>query len=297
MPATWSVAAHGLLGLGVVGLSPWKSVIVRRARTIPAVGWALIVLTLVCLAAGFVQFFAGYGVAGGLSPIQVHVGAALVAVPLFAWHVLRRRRQRLRPADLSRRSLLRTGGFSLGAGLGYVALLGVAGWTRGSSGRIATGSGRIDPSAIPATSWLLDRVPDLDAAEHRVDVDGQLLSARDLATGARPLVARLDCTSGWYAEATWTARPISDLISLDRLSQARSIEVTSVTGYRRRFPVAEAHALWLATACQGSPLSPGTGAPVRLVAAHRRGFWWVKWVASVRVSEQAAWQQLPFPPQ
>ena len=71
--------------------------------------------------------------------------------------------------------------------------------------------------------------------------------------------------------------------------------VTSVTGYRRRFPVADAHALWLATGFQGRPLTAGTGAPVRLVAPNRRGFWWVKWVASVELSDIPAAAQFPFP--
>jgi DMSO/TMAO reductase YedYZ molybdopterin-dependent catalytic subunit len=51
----------------------------------------------------------------------------------------------------------------------------------------------------------------------------------------------------------------------------------------------------LATHLDGVPLDPGNGAPVRLVAAGRRGFWWVKWVTSVRPSPRPAWWQPPFP--
>jgi len=296
-PATVTTVAHGLLGLGVVAVAPWKNMIVLRSRRIPPGAWALIVLTLVCLAAGFGQFLLGYHLVGGVSPIQVHVGAALVALPLMVGHVRGRRRQRLRRSDLSRRALLRTGAFILGTGLGYLGLIGAAGWTRRSAGRVATGSGRIDAADVPATNWLLDRVPEIDPAAHRVQVAGLLLSPADLAARAKPVLARLDCTSGWYAEATWSATALADLVSPGHLAAARSIEVTSVTGYTRRFDVAEAGDLWLATSCQGQPLSAGTGAPVRLVAPHRRGFWWVKWVASVRLSDRPAWVQLPFPPQ
>jgi hypothetical protein len=28
---------------------------------------------------------------------------------------------------------------------------------------------------------------------------------------------------------------------------------------------------------------------------HRRGFWWVKWVESVKLSDLPAWGQSPFP--
>ena len=68
-----------------------------------------------------------------------------------------------------------------------------------------------------------------------------------------------------------------------------------MTGYRRTFPIADAGSLWLATRCQGRLLDAGHGAPVRLVAPGRRGFWWVKWVASVELSERPAWAQSPFP--
>jgi DMSO/TMAO reductase YedYZ molybdopterin-dependent catalytic subunit len=73
--------------------------------------------------------------------------------------------------------------------------------------------------------------------------------------------------------------------------------VTSVTGYRRTFPVSDANALWLVVACQGGPLTAATGAPVRLVTPGRRGFWWVKWVARVELSDAPDWRQLPFPSQ
>jgi DMSO/TMAO reductase YedYZ molybdopterin-dependent catalytic subunit len=68
-----------------------------------------------------------------------------------------------------------------------------------------------------------------------------------------------------------------------------------MTGYRRRFPADEAGSLWLATGYQGELLRPAHGAPVRLVAPHRRGFWWVKWVLSVKLSDTPALAQSPFP--
>lgn len=297
VPATLATVGHGLLGLGIVALIPWKSVIVGRARAVPLAGWVLIVAIVVCLAAGFVQFFAGFVIIARLSPIQLHVGAAVVALPVFAWHVLRRRPQRLRRSDLSRRALLRTGAFTLAVAAVYPLTLVAARWTRGSAGRVATGSGRLDADAIPATIWLLDQVPSLDSATYRVDVAGRALSLADLEQVAAPVLTRLDCTSGWYAEATWTGVRLADVVGRDQLARAASIEVTSVTGYTRRFPVTEAADLWLATRCEGQPLTPGTGSPVRLVAPHRRGFWWVKWVATVRLSSSPDWLQSPFPPQ
>ena len=293
-PATLATVAHGLLGLGVLALVPWKSAIVVRSAAIPLAGWALLVVVLVCLVAGFVQLLGGYRVVAGLSPMQVHVGAAVVAVPLLAWHVLRRRRQRLRRSDATRRTLLRAAVGVAAVGMAYPLAATVAGWSRGPKGRVATGSGRLPADDIPATSWLLDRVPALPGV-HRVDVAGHSMDVADLEQQSEPVRARLDCTSGWYAEATWTGARLSDLIAPDRLAAAASVEVTSATGYTRMFPVTEASNLWLVTRCEGRPLSAGTGAPVRLVAPYRRGFWWVKWVAEVRLSDSPAWLQPPFP--
>ena len=69
----------------------------------------------------------------------------------------------------------------------------------------------------------------------------------------------------------------------------------SVTGYWRRFPLEDAPNLLLATHLGGKPLTSGHGAPVRLVAPGRRGFWWVKWVSSVEVDNTPPWWQPPLP--
>jgi hypothetical protein len=232
-----------------------------------------------------------------LSPIQVHVGSALLAAPLLVWHVLRHRRQRLRRIDLSRRTLLRTGFLAAGVGTAYAALEGIGGLVgSASASRVATGSHKVAADAAPATMWLFDTIP-IVHPDHRVVIAGSSYSILDLASRSTTVAARLDCTSGWYADGGWTAANLGDLLPREQLAAAASIEVRSVTGYRRRFPTEDANSLWLATAYQGEPLDAGHGAPVRLVAPHRRGFWWVKWVATVELSDLPAWSQSPFPSQ
>lgn len=295
-PASVTTALHGLFGVAVVLLLPWKSMIIGRAPGLRVASLLLLILVVGCLVAGFVEVFVGFVVIAGVSPIQVHVGAALLAIPLLAWHVGRSRRQRLRPADLSRRGLLRASGLALGTAAGYALLAGAAGWSNPTRPRAATGSRPVDPDAIPATIWLFDSVPQLTGRDHRVLVDGRSVSATELAGGGA-VRARLDCTSGWYADAEWGGTRLSDLLTPERLAAGQSVVVRSVTGYSRSFPTAEASSLWLAVTCQDRPLLPGTGAPVRLVAPGRRGFWWVKWVASVEISPEPSWRQLPFPAQ
>ena len=317
VPAVLGAGVHGLFAISLLVLAPWKYTIVRRAKAIRPMSWVLLALALICFGSGFLQLFAGYVVVFGLSPIQLHVGSALAGVVALIWHVVRHRRQRLRRIDLARRRLLQSGIGLVGAGAGVVLLTGAAQLTGGSVRRpAATGSRPIDPGrpggtapeAIPATIWLLDRVPDIDADEHRIRLPGHSISVADLSSGAKPVRARLDCTSGWYADATWSGRTLADLLGLPpsnptgnertgggRSGSERSLVVRSVTGYTRTFPLAAADRLWLAVACQGQPLSAGNGGPVRLVAPGHRGFWWVKWIGSVELSERPAWAQPPFP--
>ncbi|WP_344806510.1 molybdopterin-dependent oxidoreductase [Microlunatus ginsengisoli] len=297
---SWLVAAlHALLGLAVVALAPWKSMIIRRSR-LRVASVLLLVAVVLGLAAGFVQLFAGWSAALGISPLQVHVGASLIALPLLGWHVLRRGGRAMlapRRSDLSRRVLLRGLGGLGAVSAGYLVLTALSRSIGGPPRTpAATGSRAVDPDAIPATIWLLDRVPEL-APTHRVEVAGRSYGAAELAEDAEQVNARLDCTSGWFADATWSGRRVADLIPVADLAAARSVLVTSATGYRRRFPAAEAGSLWLAVACQGRPLTAASGAPVRLVVPGRRGFWWVKWVARVELSDQPSWAQPPFPAQ
>jgi DMSO/TMAO reductase YedYZ molybdopterin-dependent catalytic subunit len=107
----------------------------------------------------------------------------------------------------------------------------------------------------------------------------------------------LDCTGGWWARQEWTGVWLARLFADAgiRIAGAPSIEVRSATGYMRRFPLDDASILLLATRVAGRPLSPGHGFPVRLVAPGRRGFWWVKWVVDLELSDKPWWLQTPFP--
>jgi Oxidoreductase molybdopterin binding domain len=295
IPARLATLIHGLFGLAVVLLVPWKSVIVRRAPALRLASLALVALIAICIISGLVEVFGGYGVIWRVSPMQVHVGSALLATPLLGWHLMHHRRQRLRRRDLSRRTLLRTGILAVGVAATYGTLEGIGRLAgSASASRNATGSHYLSPDAVPATMWLFDRVPALPA-DYRIRVAGNEMTVSDLASRSTRLAARLDCTSGWYTDAEWTAVNVAELLSAEEIAAATSIEVVSLTGYRRRFPADEAGSLWLATAYQGVPLRPAYGAPVRLVAPHRRGFWWVKWVASVELSDLPGWSQSPFP--
>jgi DMSO/TMAO reductase YedYZ molybdopterin-dependent catalytic subunit len=151
---------------------------------------------------------------------------------------------------------------------------------------------------MPVTQWLSDGVPSLDADAWGLSlrVRGSEVASRslaDLEAESEPVRAVIDCTGGWFAEQDWEG------VRLDRLlppkARGRSVVARSVTGYSRRFPARDAANLWLASRLGGRPLSAGHGAPARIVAPGRRGFWWVKWVVELDVSDTPWWWQPPYP--
>ncbi|MBA8793825.1 hypothetical protein FHX74_001430 [Friedmanniella endophytica] len=300
--AVLAAGLHGTLAVALLVLAPWKSAIVGRVwrsregarlRRIRPTGWLLVLLVVICLGAGFVQLLVGYVVVGGLSPIQVHVGSAALLAPVLVWHVVSHRRQRLRRTDLTRRRALVTVAGLAGSAVGVVALTGAAQVSRGPARRpAATGSRPVHTA--PATIWLFDPVPAL-ADDHPVRLPTGRLTSAELAARATPVTARLDCTSGWYADQVWSAVPLERLLGTERPTDARSVVVRSVTGYTRTFPATDLGRLWLAVAVDDAPLDAAHGGPVRLLAPGRRGFWWVKWVDEVRWETRPSWRQPPFP--
>lgn len=292
---------HGMTALAILILSPWKQAIIRRGlRKWTASTWIsmlLLLFVLTTLVTGMMHAFGYTGRIGPLTLMQVHIGGAVAALVLMWFHYRSHPVRIVKNADLSRRGLLRLTTFAAISGIAWVSVegaldaLGVSGAQRRFTGSHERGS--FDPRHLPVTSWLDDRVQQIDPNDWSVDVNGQLLTLADIESlRHETFEAVLDCTSAWYSQQTWTG------VRLDRLVDAgrhRSIEVRSQTGYARRFPTRDIAKLWLVTHVGGEPLSPGHGYPARIVAPDRRGFWWVKWVVSIRTSDQPWWIQSPFP--
>ena len=300
----WVAIGHGICGLAVVLLIPWKSRVVRgglrRARLTRWLSLLLATLALFTLIAGL-----GYATGlvrsiAGMPGLWVHIAVALLLVPLVVWHVWARGIRRRR-ADLSRRALLRGGVLAVGAaglyvvGEATVRVLGLPGVRRRFTGSYETASFR--PEAMPSTSWLLDAVPGVDPDRWRLTVkDGQgprELTLAQLAAHGTQVRATLDCTSGWYSHQDWTGVPLGTL--LHRGPGTQSVYVHSVTGYWVRLPIHDLDRLLLATQVGGAPLSADHGFPARLVAPGRRGYWWVKWVDRIEVQTTPSWWQPLFP--
>lgn len=275
------VWAHGAAGFALLALIRPKGRIAvrgtaRRGRAAaPALMLAALVLGSVVLG---IAHATGAGALGPLTALGWHIGLALAAVPLALAHVWSRP-PRPRSGDLTRHAFLRLVaalGVGVAAKLAFEGLFGAP--------RAATGSLR--RAAPVPTAWLDDTPPDRVSTAYTAE---RLAGLRQTSVDCT-----LDCTSGWYSTNRWTGVALTDL--LPRLpAGTRSIEVRSATGYSRRFGSADLEGLLLATHMDGVPLSPEHGAPVRLVAPGRRGFWWVKWVTTVEPSALPGWAEAPFP--
>jgi DMSO/TMAO reductase YedYZ molybdopterin-dependent catalytic subunit len=298
-PARISLIFHATSGVAILVLLPWKSMVARRGLGRPRPG-RIASITLGVLVLSSIVAGLGHSTGlvlwwGPLTSMEVHVGAALIAVPLAVWHVAARR-IRVRATDVSRRTFLK-GGAAVGlaaAVYGATEIIVKTAPLPGAARRF-TGSyeaGSFDPPAMPVSSWMFDAIPSLDAGAWRLSAPGQVWSYQALSGFDDRLTATLDCTGGFYSTQEWSGARLDRVLGSAR---GESIRVVSCTGYDRRFPLAEASSLLLATACGGSPLDAGHGFPVRLIAPGRRGYWWVKWVVAIDVDDLPCWWQAPFP--
>jgi DMSO/TMAO reductase YedYZ molybdopterin-dependent catalytic subunit len=298
----WPVAiAHGVVGLAVVVLVPWKSVVVRRGlrrtgRAGRVTSVALGVVVLLALVTGLAHVAGGSLSTSPVTTLQLHVGAGVVAAALTGAHALRRR-VRARRTDLSRRTLLRLAVLASTAGALEAGVQGAGAAVAPPGTRRPTGSLRLASpavAAIPATSWLLDAAPRIDPRSWRLTVTAggasRDWSLEELGHWQDRQAAVLDCTGGWWTRQEWTGVRVARLLP----TAARgTVEVTSATGYSRRLPLTDD--LLLATAVGGLGLSSGHGAPARLVVPGRRGYHWVKWVVRIEHDDRPWWAEPPLP--
>lgn len=302
--ARWSLLAHALTGLGLLVLIPWKSIVVRHGMQRRRPGWwasvALAALIALSLAAGLAHSTGALLQMGGITAMEVHVGAAIAAVPLAIWHCVVRP-VRPRPIDLSRRSLLRAGGVLLASGAlyelggGLVRVLGLPGRGRRFTGSYEVAS--FQPELLPVTQWMFDVVPEIRMDRWQLTLHTpsghRTFGYEELAGFDDRLEATLDCTGGFYSRQQWSGVWLRRLVGAT--DGVRSIRVVSRTGYDRRFPIEDLSHVLLALRVGGQALSAGNGFPARVVARDRRAFWWVKWVDAITLDDVPAWWQSPFP--
>jgi DMSO/TMAO reductase YedYZ molybdopterin-dependent catalytic subunit len=123
------------------------------------------------------------------------------------------------------------------------------------------------------------------------NLEGSVTAYRyaDLLDFARVVkTSTLDCTLGWYTIQEWGGIQLEDLLVRSGFTgRDRTIQIESVSGYSHVFSSAEVGEILLATHVGGEPLDHPHGAPLRVVAPSRRGWYWVKWVKCIR--------EVPYP--
>lgn len=298
---------HAIVGLLILAVTPLKAkgsvrTGLRRGRRSRWVSVAFGLLVLGTIALGVAHVIGSWFGTGLWTPLWTHLLLGFITIPLLIWHVLARP---VRPklTDLDRRGFLTT---SVAAAVSGAVLVtqevtldafGFRGGERAGTGSIETAS--FNPAAMPQVQWLNDRAPQNTSSDDwPLSIEGEAVSINSLVSLARPVTARLDCTGGWHSIQNWDAVALSELLGqqVANRPEARSIKVTSETGYSRLYSVEEAGSLFLAVGYNGEQLLRGHGAPVRVVAPNRRGPNWVKWVVDVKLSNRPAWLQLPLPP-
>jgi hypothetical protein len=308
----WVLWLHGIGGYAVAVLLFWKGAILldvfqrRWSRGLSRLAFVVLtLLLLVILGTGLVWTLSGPKYLWGFSLITIHTVLTIGLLVLLIWHTLARRFIFRIPLARDRRAALRLAG----SGLAGLTLWGIADLTKAAlnlpgthrrfTGSYETGS---LSGVFPSVSWLLDNPPPVDLQHWRLVVDGTVAQPLELTyaqleqLAGRDVEATIDCTGGWYSTQAWSGIPIERLLDMAGVQEsARSITFVAVSGYGRRFSVAEARSYLLATQVAGQPLSHGHGFPLRLVAPGRRGFEWVKWVTHLRVNETSKLWQPPLP--
>lgn len=225
---------------------------------------------------------------GEFRPVQVHLWASIIAVPLLATHLgshlmetirgLRDEMRRPVPTAIpgtvyTRRAFLTTvfaGALGLSFGFQNTPL------QNREAGGLFIGRIPKDESGGPGdfpVEVLFGKEP-VDRSTWRLQVTGAV-SDETLLTYAQiealPTVTkkiRLSCVSGWSAVPTWTGPRVRDVLSLAGFdATAKSVNFHSVSGYGFTWhidPLLEDDAL-LATHVNGAELSENHGFPVRLI--------------------------------
>ena len=251
-------------------------------------------------------------------PVQLHLWASIVAVPLLATHlslhlfetmrVLRERQAEIRagaritpgPAGLTRRGFIGTvlaGGVGLALGFQNTRL--VHNETAGLFiGRIPLEE-RGGPGDFPVET--LFRKADVDPATWRLRIDGAVgreISLRYDDLLKLPAVThriRISCVSGWSAVPSWSGPRVRDVLALAGVApDARSVAFHSLSDYSFTWyihPLMGDEALF-ATHVNGAAISLNHGFPVRLIVPGYPGQNMVKQIDRITVRRERE----PFDP-
>lgn len=297
---------HRISGWALLAMLPWKAVIIYRSlrRKIHGTShpWRLVVsislalLTIIVLALGLL-WSGRFGPANyplRQTAVSWHWMLALGLLLPFLLHVWKRWPKPRTVDLLSRRGFLRIAAAMPLAALGYLGFGRLAN-SRQLAQEPVRFTGSRQAAAFSGNDFPLTHnaapFPEQIAPENwRLEVTGAAArpNSFDLATlsalPASTLDATIDCTLGWYARQSWSGVRLIDLLEQVGLERPPvGVWLVSVTGYMHYLPWIEAKEILLATHVGSEVLSAGHGFPLRAVVPSRRGWFWVKWLAEIKV--------------
>ena len=244
--------------------------------------------------------------------ISWHWMIGLLLLPLFVLHSWRNWPRPKQEDFISRRGFLWTAGLATAAAIGWWGAEALA-QSRALALRRWTGSreeGSFSGNSFPVTAMVKDGAERVSIEDWRLEVHGAetepaLFSYNDVlamprtvltatldCTGAEPvacetrtvLTATLDCTVGWYTTQDWSGILLADLVAqIGNASDPKIVKLQAIEGYFHIFAGSELDDLLLATHVGNEPLAHRHGFPLRAVVPSRRGWFWVKWLSSIRV--------------
>lgn len=253
-------------------------------------------------------------------PVQLHLWASLIAVPLLAAHLgfhllettrtLSERRAEIRtePATagragaFTRRGFLAAvvaGGAGLALGFQNTPLLNArfAGLFIGHIPEEERGG----PGDFPVETLFGKEAIDIDI--WRLVINGTVrdeksLTYKDLmALPSYTHSIRLSCVSGWSVVPTWSGPRVRDVLALvEPTTTPKSIAFHSVSNYGLNWhvnPLMGDEAL-LATHVNGAPLSENHGFPVRLIVPGYPGQNMIKQLDRITLRAEAEWFEPDF---
>ncbi len=297
---------HRISGWGLLAVLPWKAAIVFRSlrRKIHGtqhpwrlgVSILLALLTLIVLTLGLL-WSGRFGPADyplRQTAISWHWMLALGLLLPFLLHVWKRWPNPRTVDLLSRRGFLRIAAALPLAALGYIGFGRLASSRQHPQEPVHfTGSRRagwFSGNDFPLTHNTAPTTEQIASQNWRLSVTGavqQPIQFDNTALGklpARQVDATIDCTLGWYARQSWSGVTLVDLLAQTGLNRSPAgVWLVSVTGYMHYLPWIEAKDVLLATHVGGEVLSSGHGFPLRAVVPSRRGWFWVKWLAEIKV--------------
>jgi DMSO/TMAO reductase YedYZ molybdopterin-dependent catalytic subunit len=312
-PHRWILWLHGIGAYMLILLFYWKSSVIvgalRRKKKWSGkrLGFAAAtVLLAATLIAGLLWSLSGPIYVAGFSLVSIHIYLAVPLILLLLWHSWHMRFIfRVSRTHLARRLFLRSAASSV-AGFMLWRTAGLATNALGLPGsrRRFTGSYEWAGTAkgFPTVSWIADRPAAVNLDFWRLVIEGEVKRPLSLTYGQLlPLATdveevTLDCTGGWYSTQTWRGIKVARLLDIVGVDpQGESVTFRAVSGYQRRFSLADARNYLLALGVAGEALSHGHGFPLRLVAPDQRGVNWVKWITHIQINAGNELWQLPLP--